>query len=36
MSDDTPDMRLDLSIGMRDRSDTTANQFIGAGVRVRF
>lgn len=32
----TPDMQLDMSAGIRDRGDTTANQFIGAGISVRF
>lgn len=32
----TPDTQLDLSVGIRGSGDTPANQFIGAGISVRF
>ena len=32
----TPDTQLDFSVGIRGRGDTPANQFIGAGLSVRF
>ncbi|MBI3525531.1 MAG: transporter [Betaproteobacteria bacterium] len=32
----TPDTQLDVSVGFKGRGDTPANQFIGAGVSVRF